>query len=151
MGDYLSCEVKFNEDKTRAWLGQPHMIKKIEKVFGEKVARLREYKTRAWLGQPHMIKKIEKAFGEKVSRLREYKTPGTPGFGIVRPKDDSEKVSSEMQSEYMSGVGMLLYLVTSQMRSGSSPSAWMEQHQQPTKKCSDWSSLCYALRPGDSR
>ena len=82
MGDYLSCEVKFNKDKTRAWLGQPHMIKK-----------------------------IEKAFGEKVSRLREYKTPGTPGFGIVRPKDDSEKISSEMQSEYMSGVGMLLYLV----------------------------------------
>jgi len=82
MGDYLSCEVKFNEDKTRAWLGQPHMIKKIEKVFGEKVAR-----------------------------LREYKTPGTPGFGIVRPKDDSERISSEMQSEYMSGVGMLLYLV----------------------------------------
>jgi len=82
MGDYLSCEVKFNEDKTRAWLGQPHMIKKIEKVFGE-----------------------------KVSRLREYQTPGTPGFGVVRPKDDSERISSEMQSEYMSGVGMLLYLV----------------------------------------
>jgi len=38
MGDYLSCEVKFNEEKTRAWLGQPHMIKKIEKVFGEKVS-----------------------------------------------------------------------------------------------------------------
>jgi len=38
MGDYLSCEVKFNEDKARAWLGQPHMIKKIEKAFGEKVS-----------------------------------------------------------------------------------------------------------------
>jgi len=38
MGDYLSFEVKFNEDMTRAWLGQPHMIKKIEKVFGEKVS-----------------------------------------------------------------------------------------------------------------
>jgi len=82
MGDYLSCEVKFNEDKTRAWLGQPHMIKK-----------------------------IETAFGEKVSRLREYLTPGTPGFGVVRPKDDSERISSEMQSEYMSGFGMFLYLV----------------------------------------
>jgi len=75
MGDCLSCDFKFNEDKTRAWLGQHHMIKK-----------------------------IEKAFGEKVSRLREYLTPGTPGFGVVRPKDDSERISSEMQSEYMSGV-----------------------------------------------
>ena len=61
MGDYLSCEVKFNEDKTREWLGKPHMIKKIEKEFGE-----------------------------KVSQLREYLTPGTPGFGVVQPKDDSE-------------------------------------------------------------
>jgi len=43
--------------------------------------------------------------------LREYQTPGTPGFAIVRPKDDSERISSEMQSEYMSSVGMLLYLV----------------------------------------
>ena len=42
MGDYLSCEVQFNEEKTRAWLGQPHMTKKIEKAFGEKVSRLRE-------------------------------------------------------------------------------------------------------------
>ena len=41
MGDYLSCEVKFNEDKTRAWLGQPHMIRKIKKVFGEKFPLLR--------------------------------------------------------------------------------------------------------------
>jgi len=63
------------------------------------------------LGKPHMIQEIEKVFGEKVSRMREYKTPGTPGFGIVRPKDDSERISAEMQSEYMSGVGMLLYLV----------------------------------------
>jgi len=82
IGDYLSCEVNFKEDKTRAWLGQPHMIKK-----------------------------IEKAFGEKAYRLMEYLTPGNPAFRVVRPKDDSERISSEMQSEYMSGVGMLLYLV----------------------------------------
>ena len=32
-------------------------------------------------------------------------------MAVVRPKDDSERISAEMQSEYMSGVGMLLYLV----------------------------------------
>jgi len=43
--------------------------------------------------------------------LREYQKPGTHGFGVVQPKDDSERISSEMQSKYMSCVGMLLYLV----------------------------------------
>ena len=41
LGDYLSCEVRFNQDMTKAWLGQPHMIKKIEKTFGDKVTSLR--------------------------------------------------------------------------------------------------------------
>jgi hypothetical protein len=26
MSDYLSCEVLFNKDCTKAWLGQPHLI-----------------------------------------------------------------------------------------------------------------------------
>ena len=33
--DYLSCEVVFNNDKTKAWLGQPHLIKRLEKLFTE--------------------------------------------------------------------------------------------------------------------
>ena len=27
--DYLSCEILFNEKKKKAWLGQPHLMKKI--------------------------------------------------------------------------------------------------------------------------
>ncbi len=23
--DYLSCEIRFNSDRTKAWLGQPHL------------------------------------------------------------------------------------------------------------------------------
>ena len=34
--DYLSCEIKLNEDRTKGWIGQPHMITKIEKTFGDK-------------------------------------------------------------------------------------------------------------------
>ena len=82
LGDYLSCEVKFNKDLSKAWLGQPHMIKKIEQTFGD-----------------------------EVSKLGTYKTPGTPGFSIIRPKGDDITVSAEMQSRYRSGVGMLLFLV----------------------------------------
>ena len=25
--DYLSCEILFNKNKTKAWMGQPHLIK----------------------------------------------------------------------------------------------------------------------------
>ena len=27
LSDYLSCEIVFNSDKTKAWIRQPHMIK----------------------------------------------------------------------------------------------------------------------------
>ena len=45
LDDYLSCEVQFNKDKMRAWIGQPHMIKKIERKFGELVKKLTNYVT----------------------------------------------------------------------------------------------------------
>src|SRR6056300_498094 len=35
--DYLSCEINFNEDKTKAVLRQPHLIKTLEEDFGEMV------------------------------------------------------------------------------------------------------------------
>jgi hypothetical protein len=82
MQDYLSCEVSFNKDRTRAWLGQPHMIKKIRKTFGE-----------------------------DVKGLPKYKTPGTPGVGLIRAEEDEALASPEEQKLYRSGVGMLLYLV----------------------------------------
>ena len=38
-------------------------------------------------------------------------TPGTPGIKSLKPKDGEELFSDELQTEYRSGVGMLLYLV----------------------------------------
>ena len=43
--------------------------------------------------------------------LRNYKTAGTPGFRTIHPSNDSEKISISDQSLYLSGIGMLLYLV----------------------------------------
>jgi hypothetical protein len=80
--DYLSCKILFNNEKTKAWLGQPHLIKKLERKFGS-----------------------------MVSNLQKYRTPGTPGKGVLRPKSEDEKVSIDEQALYRSGVGMLLYLV----------------------------------------
>ena len=35
---------------------------------------------KAWLGQPTIIKSLEKQFGEKVAKKKRSITPGTPGF-----------------------------------------------------------------------
>jgi Reverse transcriptase (RNA-dependent DNA polymerase) len=35
--DYLSCEIKMNKDKSIAWIGQPHQVKKLDDNFGEMV------------------------------------------------------------------------------------------------------------------
>ena len=80
--DYLSCEIRVNKARSKAWLGQPHLIKKLEKKFGD-----------------------------MVKHLMEYKTPGTPHTGVVRPKDEDLLVGDSQQELYRSGVGMLLYLV----------------------------------------
>ncbi len=41
--------------------------------------------------------------------MRGTKTPGMPSFGIVCPINEDEKISSETQKMYHSGVGMLYY------------------------------------------
>jgi hypothetical protein len=80
--DYLSCEILFNESKTMAWVGQPHLVKRLETTFGE-----------------------------LVKGLQMYKTPGTPSMGIVRPMADEPTIDEEKQKIYRSAVGTLLQFV----------------------------------------
>ena len=68
-------------------------------------------KKRAWLGQPHLIKNLEKKFGEHMQDVQSHKTPGMSKFFIVRPMIKSKKISTEDQQKYWSSLGMLLYLV----------------------------------------
>ena len=82
LSDYLSCEILFDK-----------------------------YRKRAWIGQPHLIKKLESKFGEYARDAMLCKTPGTPNQGVIRPTEDSKLIPSEEQTRYRSGVGMLLYLV----------------------------------------
>jgi hypothetical protein len=82
MTDYLSCQIEFSKDRKKAWIGQPHLMKKIKDTFWNQVAK-----------------------------LQKYKTPGTPHVGIMRPKEDDPCISKDEHSMYRSGVGMLLYLV----------------------------------------
>ena len=82
LSDYLSCDIQLDKEKRTGWIGQPHMVKKIEKTFGE-----------------------------EVSKLQRYTTPGTPGFKVKKPEDDSELISEDLQSRYRTGVGQLMFLI----------------------------------------
>ena len=64
---------------------------------------------KAWLGQPTIIKSLEKQFGERVAKKKMTVTPGTPGF-MGGKVDDISRVDEKTQSMYRSGVGTLLYL-----------------------------------------
>jgi hypothetical protein len=80
--DYLGCEVTFNNKRTMAWMGQPSLINKMEKNFA------------------HLL-----------TKNRMFSTPGTPSYNILRPIDIKEQISDELQAEYRSAVGSLLYLI----------------------------------------
>ena len=82
MEDYLSCQVLFSKDGKRGWLGQPHMVKK-----------------------------LLKSFGDDIKGLRKTKTPGTPGLILTRPETEDNLLDEGKQRRLRSGVGMLLYLV----------------------------------------
>jgi hypothetical protein len=41
--DYLSCNIIFDKNKIKAWLGQPHLIKNLEQNFGELLTNLQQY------------------------------------------------------------------------------------------------------------
>ncbi len=43
--DYLSCEIKFSDNRKSAWLGQPHLIANLEKSFRKRVKGMRSYTT----------------------------------------------------------------------------------------------------------
>jgi len=40
--DYLSCEILFNKTRTKVWLGQPHLIKKLRTLFADMVSHLKK-------------------------------------------------------------------------------------------------------------
>ena len=67
---------------------------------------------RAWVTQPDILAKLYKKYNDEIGD-RNYSTPGTPGFVVVRSKEEDAGVmlDKESQSDYRSGVGTLLYLL----------------------------------------
>ena len=59
---------------------------------------------KAWLGQPTIIKSLEKLFDEDVKTLRSTLTPGSPGLVGQKVVDEEDKVTDKEQAFYWSGV-----------------------------------------------
>ncbi len=57
---------------------------------------------KSWLGQPHLLAKLEEKFGKEVHGMRGTKAPGTPLFRIVCPINEDKNISSEKQKRYHS-------------------------------------------------
>ena len=51
----------------------------LEDYLGVQIVQIDDGK-KAWLGQPTIIKSLEKQFGERVTKKKMTVTPGTPGF-----------------------------------------------------------------------
>ena len=82
---------------------------------------------KAWLGQPTIIKSLEKQFGERVAKKKMCITPRTPGF-IGGKVDDISKVEEKTQSMYRSGVGTLLYLTKHSRPDITNPAREVSKH-----------------------
>jgi hypothetical protein len=57
--------------------------------------------------QPYLFNNLEAKFGDEVKNKMVYKAQ----FKIVCPENDDDIIKPNFQSRYLSGVGMLLYLI----------------------------------------
>ena len=71
---------------------------------------MNEDKTIEWLGEPSIIRSLEKKCSEKAMEHRLGLTPGTPRFISMRVADDEDKLPAKEHEMYRSGVGTLLHL-----------------------------------------
>ena len=62
---------------------------------------------KTWLGQPIIIKSLEKQFGDKVAKKKMTITPGTPGF-IGGKVEYISKMDEKTQCMYRSGSGNIV-------------------------------------------
>ena len=45
MTDYLTCDIVFNKTTNKVWIGQPHLVKKMEEKSKDMVKSFKTYKT----------------------------------------------------------------------------------------------------------
>jgi len=68
-------------------------------------------RSKVWITQPDMVKKLKKEFNDDVKGMQTYAAPAAPGEIIMRAQEASELISKDKQRNYRKGVGMLLCMV----------------------------------------
>ena len=68
---------------------------------------MNKVKTKGWLGQPSIIRSLEKKFSDEAMKHRLGFTPGTPRFIAMRVADEEDKLPANEHAIYRSGVGTL--------------------------------------------
>ena len=71
----------------------------------------RDGKSRLFMRQQVLLKKLDRIFGNMVKNLPIYKTPASAGFRVERCTDPNKKLESKKQTLYRSGIGILMFLV----------------------------------------
>ena len=82
----------------------------LKNFVGCHLIRSKDGKT-MYIHQPKLLQHLEDSFGQYCKGNKYYLTPAAPKTVIVRPEDDMPLLSATSQTQYRSGVGMLLYLV----------------------------------------
>ena len=75
-------------------------IKRSTKVENFIECTIRQEEGRILLSQPDLINKLLKTFKKEMKKMREHKTLGGTGFKMVRPREDSKKLSNKDQTKY---------------------------------------------------
>ena len=64
-----------------------------------------------YIHQPKLLKHLKESFESLITTTKVFKAPAGPKTVIMRPEPDDPLISTDEQTTYRSGVGMLLYLV----------------------------------------
>jgi len=87
------------------------MVKVFKELTAYLCSLILKDKKKAWIGQLHLIAKLQEKSGYLVDKMQSYQTPGMPGQRVVRVLEDWQKISKEDQKVYHLAVGTLLYLL----------------------------------------
>ena len=107
--DFLLLGKRANIEKELKELQEEFEITsgEVEEFIGCVIEKLDD---RILLSQPDIIAKLVKKFEHRLSG-KQFKTPAAGGSRVVRPTAEIERLGRELQQEFRSGVGSLLYLV----------------------------------------
>ena len=95
-------------------------INDIEAIYSiKKIGELSEYigvnikneGDMMYLSQQDSIKRLEKSFLDCVKQMKTYETPAGTNDTITRPEEEDGLLTTEKQSYYQSGVGILLWIM----------------------------------------